>query len=79
MPRGVKTCPDCKSKWGPRLRICRKCNHDFKKKPVKTEPIPIGTGSILKKCDWCKKPFYTNHPGKIYCVVNCPEIRLRAL
>lgn len=49
MPKGKKTCPQCKELSGPRAYVCRNCNHIFSFKITNSEKRTL---KIVKNFDW---------------------------
>jgi len=40
MPRGSKTCPQCKATTGPRTKVCPECSHQYIIGAAKSSPRP---------------------------------------
>lgn len=49
MPKGKKTCPQCKELSGPRAYVCQNCNHIFSFKITNSEKKTL---KIVKNFDW---------------------------
>jgi len=76
--RGLKSCPKCETKNGPRAFKCKKCGHDFKPGSSRKTTEPVGVRRGQKPCPQCDKTCGPRSYACPYCQFKFVEAKPKA-